>query len=268
MALWLVNPGRKRRHMAKTKRRPSKKQLAARRKFAAMARARAKAARRVRSPKRRVRRRAVTRRAITHRRVGMARKRRRAAPKRRRRTSAPRRMRSVRRAGGAAVSRQAWRASGFRRNPRRRRRYRRNPGFSARGIVGQVKDLGIGAGVGLLGMAAGRTISNMIPFGQGDPIMGFAKSTAVAIGIRIFGAKVLGNDLARIAAIGAMLNPTKDLLISFVPQAQQFLGASTGVMYLPSFPTSRSIASYAGASGGEVSDGEELGSYANGEVWQ
>lgn len=170
----------------------------------------------------------------------MARRRRRSAPRRRRRNPvrvARRRRRSVFR-------------SAPRRRVRRRRSYRRNPGTTgSRGIVGQIQDLGIGAGVGLLGMAAGRTVGNMIPFGAGDPVMTFVKQTAIAIGIRVFGAKVLGNDLARIAAIGAMLNPTKDLVVSLVPQAATFLGASP--MALPGYP--RSIAAYSRPSVGSYS---------------
>ena len=59
----------------------------------------------------------------------MATHRRRSTSKRRRRNPP---MKSVRRRSGAKVSRAAWHRSSFRRNPRRRRHYRRNPA----GILG------------------------------------------------------------------------------------------------------------------------------------
>lgn len=123
-------------------------------------------------------------------------------------------------------------------------------------------DLAKSAGVGLLGMAAGRTVSNMIPFGGTDPLMNFAKGTAVAIGIRVFGEKVLGRDMARMAAVGAMLGPTKDLVTHFLPSASTFLGAGSGyaVMSMPRIPVARTISSYAGS--GEHAS---LGSYAYGD---
>jgi hypothetical protein len=241
--IWLLNPRRKaKRRGAPRKRRFSKKQLAAQRKFAAMARARAKAAR----PKRRA-----------HTKGGsMARRRRRAAA--RRRSPARHRRRAVTRYSAAPKRR-------YRSNPRRRHRtrirhYRRNPGMGG-GIVRQTGDLFLGAGVALVGAAAGRTISNVIPFGQGDPIMGFVKGVAVAIGIRVLGPKVgLKPEWAKLAAIGAMMGPTKDLIVSFVPQAGSFLGA--GPMLLPRFPRAPAgLHAYSGAVEVGESDGQ-LGTYA------
>lgn len=197
----------------------------------------------------------------------MAKRRRRTAAPRRRRATVTGRMRSIRRRGGAAVSRSAWRASGYRRNPRRRGqvRYRRNQPFNLRGIGNQVLDLAQASGAALVGSAIGRTVSGVIPLGDpANPITNFAKGSLIAIGIRTLGAQVVGDRMALFAAIGAMLGPTKNLIISFAPQAEQFLGARDDVMYLPSFPGGRQIASYAddGYSEAEVVEDGGLGSYA------
>lgn len=255
--LYLVNPARKRRKkgttMAKAKRRPSAKQLAARRKFAAMARARSRAAK--------TSKRARARTTVAKRKRSMRRRR---AP-----------MRSVQRKRGAPVSRAAWKASPYRRNPKRRRRtYRRNPPFGRSGIPGQIMDLGTGAVVALAGGAVSRMASTLIPFGGVSPLANFAKGTLVAIGIRVFGEKLIGRENARIAAIGALMAPTRDLVVSFVPDASRFLGAyATGVMAMPTFPGTRGIGTYAayaanGLSEQDSNDDEQgMAAYPQ-EVWQ
>lgn len=204
--LYLVNPaskGRKRRaSTAKKKRKgPSRKQLAARQKFAAMARARAKVARK-------------KKRATTRRKPAMAaRKRKRTTTKRRRRTTAKRRsgIRLVRR--GTTV---------YQGNPRRKRRgsrrYRRNPGIVAQ-VIGLAKD----TGAVLVGGAVGRVASNLIP-AFGNPLADAAKGFAIAIGIRMFGGRIVGPDMARVAAAGAAQVPLKNLIVGFMPQAASFLG--------------------------------------------
>lgn len=135
------------------------------------------------------------------------------------------------------------------------------------GMLGQVTTLLKESGVALLGMAAGRTISNLIPFGGTSPLVKFAKGTVVAIGIRMLGEKVIGRDLARIAALGAMLAPTRELVIGYFPTASTFLGAydGGGVMMLPRIPARATISSYSGGMGGY--DGNagmaQVGSYAS-----
>lgn len=213
---------------------PTARQLAARKKFAAMARARAAGARKIK--------RAQTSTEV----IGMARRKRRAVatrrgPARRRRSSTARRRvyaanprRHKRRRSTAKVS---------------RRRYRRNPGgFSVNGIIGDVKDLAIGAGAGLAGMAIGKTVSGMIPINstnpQTQPIFDFAKGVVVAVGIQMIGKRFVGRDLARIAAIGALLNPTKNLVTSYAPSLSPYLGDA---MFLPAFATPpRRLSAYAG----------------------
>lgn len=245
--LYLINPGEKRPMKRKTrkaktarKRRFSAKQRAAQKKFAAMARARARAAKSSKRAKgatmakRKARRRSVKRRRVTG------------------------TMKSVRRVGGGSVSRKSWRAAGYRRNPRRRRRsYHRNPGF-----VGVGMDLVKSSGAALVGAAVGRTVSNFIPV-SGGPVVNFAKSTAVAIAIRVFGGKFVGQEVARFAAVGAMLGPLKDLIVSFAPQAAPFLSGD-GVMYLPSIPAGMpQFSAYAEGSEGSYEDAG-MGAYAAG----
>ena len=249
MALWLVNPpATKRRKKGRTvatrkkaKRRPSAKQLAARRKFTAMAKARARAARTTSRVKRK--RPTMARRKV-------AKKRRRSAP-----------MRSVVRKGGGLVRRSSWRASGYRRNPRRRRR---NPGMGG-GLVGAAIGTVKDTGFALAGAAAGRFISNAIPFGQGDPIMSFGKSLLLAIAARKFGGRVLGLDGARMVAVGMLLGPTKDAALSVAPQLAPFLGSRGDVMYfddprLAAYAEQQRLAAYADGGEGAI---EGVGAYSD-----
>lgn len=133
-------------------------------------------------------------------------------------------------------------------------------------IMGNVKDLAIGSGVALVGMAAGRTISNLIPFSSSNPstqpVVDFAKGTVVAIAIRMFGQKVLGRDLARIAAIGAMIGPTKNLILAYAPSASSFLGAYDSPMAMPRFSRAGRIAAYPGGVASYSGGGDGMGSYS------
>lgn len=231
---------------------PTKRQLAARKKFAAMARARAAGARRIKRAQsltggrmaRRKRSRAVTRRN----------------PRRRRRHAVAVRRRRV----YAANPRRRVRRHSAKRRRVGTRRYRRNPDVGS--MVNQAKDLFVGAGVGLVGMAAGRTISNMIPFNATSPaqqpLFDFAKGAIVAVAIRVLGEKVVGRDYARIAAIGALLIPTKNLIVNYAPGASNFLGASDGVMAMPRFTNARRIAAYPGGVA-SYAGGEGMGAYSD-----
>ena len=179
----------------------------------------------------------------------------------RKRTTKKRRRSSARRRSPVTRLR---RGSVYVTNPRRRRRrgYRRNPG-TGRGMVGQVIGLAQDAGSALIGAAVGRTVSGMIPIGGDQPIVKFAKGTAVAIAIKLFGRRLVGERVASMAAVGAMIGPLKDVIVSFVPQSSQFLGASDGgVMYLPGIPAS-SLQAYAGDQGAEyVGEDTGMGSYS------
>lgn len=243
MALWLLNPPKARRKKGRTMaarkkrktsgRRPSAKQLAARRKFVAMARARGKAARKTT----RKRRKPV-----------MATRRRKATTKRRRRRTGT--MRSVVRRGGAKVGRTSWRASGYRRNPvRRRGRRRRNP-LSMGGIGGEIMSLGKQTIAVMAGRYLGRTISGFIPFGGTSVFVNAAKGVAVAILIKKFGRRIVSADMADALAIGALLGPVNDLIVSVAPQAAGFL---SGGYAMPSFP------------GGAIGTYPRLSSYSDGQ---
>lgn len=141
-----------------------------------------------------------------------------------------------------------------------RRRYRRNP-VRFGGFLNQTRDLATSSVAALAGAAVGRTVSNLIPFG-GSPVVNFAKGAAVAIAIRTFGERLIGREAARFAAVGAMLAPVKDLIVSFVPQAETFLGRSDQVMYLPAFPPAYapSLRAYAGEAVGSDVIAEDTGS--------
>jgi hypothetical protein len=231
--------GYRRNPTRKTRKRASPKQLAARKKFAALARARAKVGgtHRARTkPKgtimaRRKRRTAAARRST----------RRKRSPARRVMHHNPKRRRRV-----------------IRHHAKRRRTFRRNPGMG--GMLGQVTTLFKESGVALLGMAAGRTISNLIPIAETSPLIAFAKGTVVAIGIRMLGEKVIGRDLARVAAIGAMLMPVKNLVVGYFPTASTFLGSYAGnlggVMAMPRIPARSTVTGYDG-------NAQTVGSYAS-----
>lgn len=233
--------------MRRSKKRPSKKQLAARRKFAAMARARAKAAKK------------TTKRA--KRKVNMAKRRKTT----RRKSSTRRRRTSARRSPVTRLRRGAVYVTNPRGKRRRRRSYRRNPFGVRGGIVGDVIGLATDTGAVLVGRGAGRFIGNMIPVG-GSPIIDFAKNTLVAIGIKRFGKRFVGDRVAGLAAIGAMLNPVSDLVNAYFPAAGALL--SGHVMAMPSFPGAAPLHAYSGDSA-EVMEDESLAAYAGGgEVWQ
>lgn len=118
----------------------------------------------------------------------------------------------------------------------------------------------------MAGRTLGRTISGMIPFGSGNPLVSAGKGVAVALGIKMLGRRVLSADLADALAVGALIGPVTDLVSAYVPGVSPFL--SGGPMALPSFPGMASyptrIASYPQPS--DEGDAEGMGSYA--EVWQ
>ena len=208
--------------------RPTKRQLAARRKFAAMARARASAARRHR---------ASSEGTI------MARRRRKAAHRRN----------PVRRGRARARSRRVRRYS---LNPRRRvrrvhhrrparRHYRRNPGLSmGRGILGMVTKVAIaGSGVALGRMAfnfANNSFGNSLVSATDTPNTQNVKRLGLGVGVGLallfVGRKMrgTGGDLLTYAAAGAVSAPLMSLLNTAiaVPATFQPLG---GTMAMPPF---------------------------------
>jgi hypothetical protein len=98
--------------------------------------------------------------------------------------------------------------------------YRRNPGG---GIVKQMFQQGKDAAYVLVGGAAARTVSNLIPI-QMSGYAGVAKDAAVAVGVRMLAAKMLGQDAARFIGAGAMQIPLKSLITTIMPGAAALLG--------------------------------------------
>lgn len=245
--LFLINPRPKGRKRARTMKKPSRKQLAARRKFAAMARARAKAARKAKwravQPNPRRKRRVPT----------MARRRRRRS---------------------TAVARRRRRRSVFSLNPRRRhRRYRRNPGFGS-GVVGQFTSLVKNAGGVALGVAGSKFVAGLIPISAGttpNPWFEFAKDGIIAVGFQMLGSRFVGSELAKRVAEGAMYRAIKNLAVAQVPSVATYLGGSDAVMWFPSggYPQNR-ISSYSGGNGvgAYAADGSALGAYSGSDGYQ
>lgn len=202
--LFLVNPAKKRTRTRKRK--PSAKQLKARKNLVRLSRARAKARRLGTSGKtrrkgaemavrkRRTRRKATVRRAATRRKRRVVRR----ASARKRRPAA---VRVVRRGRTVYAS-----------NPRRRRRTRRNPSFSGRGILGMVTSAAKDGLAVLGGMAGTNFVARKIPFGEGNQVMEIGKKVAVAIALGMIGGKALGRSTGEKLLIGGIVAIGADLL--------------------------------------------------------
>jgi hypothetical protein len=237
------------------RKRASAKQLAARKKFVAMVRARAKASGSSRARKRSTRS------------VGMARRKRKAVTRR-----SPRRKRrhvTARRRVYAANPRRRKRSRSRAAVRHRKgvRRYRRNPGFGS-GILGQVLNVATaGAAV-----AGGRVAYNVVhqQFGSvlasatDTPTTAAAKNllvgAVVGVGIKMIGRKMgaKGSRLADYAAAGAVSAPILALLATLAPASMTtYLG--DGVMAMPRFTGRRTISAYPG---GVAAYSETLGAYS------
>jgi len=149
----------------------------------------------------------------------MARKRRKAttATKRRRRRST-----KAKRPGVALVRRGVKVYQGNpkkRRKSGRRRSYGRNPS-----ILGTLKQGVVDAGYTLLGGAASRFASKVIPLSD-DGVTGIGKSVGVALAIAIASRKVVGADAARFITAGAMQVPLKKIAETYLPSVAPFLGS-------------------------------------------
>ncbi|HEX3698903.1 MAG TPA: hypothetical protein VH374_26270 [Polyangia bacterium] len=217
-------------------RKPTARQLAARKKFAAMARARAKAAR-------------GTRRArITSETPTMAHRKRKAAHRRK----------TTRRARSRSRSRRTLLLSNPRKRTHKRRRratarrrgFRRNPPMG-RGLLGTAKTLGIGLGAALAGVAVGNFLSvnitpKIFPVSPTDtPTTAAAKNLAVsgalAIGVAHFGKKLgLPEGVAALIAIGILIVPARNMIYTMAPAGTPFTFLGGGTMRLPTFPGPRS----------------------------
>lgn len=219
--LFLINPRHEGKKMAKTTRKkaPSRKQLAARRKFVAMVRAKSKAARA--GKKKSTTRRKRTRRsasAVTTSAGGS--------------TVAKRRKR---RATGSSGTTTRHRRRSHKRRSVRRAGYRSNPRMMD-SLMALVTDTGLV----LAGGAGAKFISDMIPIGAAsDHMTNALKGGAIAAGIELMGARFVGRQKAHMLAVGALENTMRALIVQVVPEAGSYLSSyATGSRRLsgPSVP--------------------------------
>jgi hypothetical protein len=229
-----------RKHKRRTN--PSPAQIAARKRFAAAARA--GTLKKGRKLTTRTARASVSRNPSRYKEAGpMARRKRRrrttaAASHRRRRSvrSNPRRRRRRNPAMRMASRRRRHRVHA--RNPRRRRHHRRNPGI--RGIGGQVMAAAKTTAIILVASAATKKISAMIPLGQGTPATGTTPATAgnlplaiavqVAVGVGLAAAaRKFAPRFAGDVLVGAMLAPMTTLLMQVPVVGPALSGAPPGL---------------------------------------
>ena len=211
----------------------SKRQLAAQRKFAAMARARSKAVKRTL---------AKPRYTNPTGEVTMARRKRKAAHRRKTGRRVGRARSRSRRTVYAANPRRRSRKRSSSRRRVSHRRYRRNPGLSLGGVGGTLKKVGIGVVSVLGGMAVGNYISINVTPKIFTPAATDTTTTtatknllvagALAFGIAMWGKRFIGEGPATLVAIGVMVVPVKNLIYAASPTST-FLGG--GVMAMPGF---------------------------------
>lgn len=206
--LFMVNPPKRK---SRKRRTAAQKRATAKMIAANKAKRRGTKKRRRSAPKvsTRRKRKAVTPMAKRRRRRTTARK---AAPRRRRRSTAKRR------SPVTSLRRHSVYLTNPRRRKRRVRRFRRNPALFA-----QLRQGAMDAGAALVGGAAGRIVTGMLPLPK-EGLAGVASSLAVALGVGFAARKVVSADTARFITAGAMQVPIKNLITTFVPQAGAFLG--------------------------------------------
>ena len=83
------------------------------------------------------------------------------------------------------------------------------------------------------GSVGGNLVGKILPT-FGNPYLDAAKGTAVAVGIRMLGQRMLGRDRARFLGAGAMQPVLKGLIVALAPSAAPFLADyETMGSYLP-----------------------------------
>lgn len=145
------------------------------------------------------------------------------AKRKRRRTTSRRRRRST-------VARRTRRNPSIRHRRRSsRRRFRRNPPMSGRGLV-KVATQGIkDAALILVGKAATRAVSSMVPFGANVGIVGAGKQVLVSLAVGYAAHKALGADAARMVVAGGIAAPLETLVKGLnIPILSANLGDATG----------------------------------------
>lgn len=165
---------------------------------------------------------------------------RRAAVKRRRHVTRRRRSHvkaagvSLRRRGGVTV---------YRGNPRRRRHYRRNPGFSAGGIVGTLKKGVKDGAVVLVAQVATRKVINLV--GGFNPIKGLAGTAVTGLGVPVI-----------LTIVAKKVAPQFAALVSAAAFAEGLRGILAGT------PVGPFLSDYIPGSEGQIGDGDDYGAYA------
>lgn len=147
--------------------------------------------------------------------------------RKKRRTTAPRTHSKRRVSTVARRKRTSHRATRRRRRTggtvRRHRRYRRNPGFSVRGIGNQLMTGAKRAATVVVGKAAGKFAANVIPVPKTTMVGQVGSQLLAALAIGVVGRKFIGHGLGEDLFIGAMTAPMETAL-KMVPVVGPLLG--------------------------------------------
>jgi hypothetical protein len=131
----------------------------------------------------------------------------------------------LKRKGVSTVARRKGSKRGKRRTSRRRRStgtitlrrvrgavYRKNPGFSVRGIGTQLIEGAKGAGAVVVGKAAGRLIANLLPFPKTTMIGNVGAQIVSALVLGVVGKRFLPGRIGEYVFIGALTAPVETVL--------------------------------------------------------
>lgn len=140
---------------------------------------------------------------------------------------------------------------------RRRRRggYRRNPGFSVRGLVGQLKEGAQGAAGVLVGKAATNLVASRVPLPQ-DGIAGLAVKAGIGLAIGYGASRVAGAKFGQYVLIGALLGPVETAVRMLnIPVLNQALGDDfTEIAGVGAYPELGGVGSYPALGAGDEMD--------------
>jgi hypothetical protein len=159
------------------------------------------------------------------------------------------------------------RSNPVRRIKHRRKHYRRNPGGSmVRSVIGIAKQ-GVKDAAGVvIGKAATRMVSGLIPFGANTGLMGAAKQVLVAVGVGYGAHRVMGKEFARMVVAGGIAAPLETLVKGLnIPLLSPALAAGDGAYaalgaYPRALPAGVGAYPLAGTDG--YGDGSTGGDYA------
>jgi hypothetical protein len=104
---------------------------------------------------------------------------------------------------------------GLRRHRRRHRRYRRNPAFSVGGVMKQATQGVKDAAAIVVGKAATRAVSNLIPIGTNTGVIGAVKQVLVAVGVGYGASKLVKRgEFARFVTAGGIAGALETIVKS------------------------------------------------------